>query len=197
MGGDPSVKTQRRSRRRRRRTRSDQHHALVHSHRWHPKRPLAEPAIRRLEVDPLPTGPLGRVHAAVPSWERLYDQYQSLYGQQPTTPGSRTAARAVPSGPARRPAAPASSGRPRCRCRPAPPGLPHPVPPPALRGAGPERTRRRAGDRRRWRGPPPRPRGAPRRPGARFLGWGSRAGGAGTPRGARPGWPGRPPRPTG
>jgi basic amino acid/polyamine antiporter, APA family len=33
----------------------------------------------------LPTGPLGQVHAAVPSRERLYDQYQSLYGKQPTT----------------------------------------------------------------------------------------------------------------
>ena len=78
MGGDPSVKTERRSRHRRRRVRSDQHRPLVHSHRWHRQRPLAEPAIRRLGVDPLPTGPLGQVHAAVPSWERLYDQYQSL-----------------------------------------------------------------------------------------------------------------------
>jgi hypothetical protein len=37
-------------------------------------------------VDPLPTGPLGQVHATVPSREHLYDQYQSLYGK-PTTPG--------------------------------------------------------------------------------------------------------------
>ena len=87
MGGDPSVKTERRSRHRRRRMRSDQHRPLVHSHRWHRQRPLAEPAIRRLGVDPLPTGPLSQVHAAVPSPEQLYDQYQSQYDKQPTTPG--------------------------------------------------------------------------------------------------------------
>ena len=37
----------------------------------------------------MPTGPLGQVHAAVPSWERLYDQYQSLYGNSRQPQGHR------------------------------------------------------------------------------------------------------------
>ena len=48
MGEAPNAQTQRRSRPSRHRIRSDQHHTLVHSHRRHRQRPLANPAIRHL-----------------------------------------------------------------------------------------------------------------------------------------------------
>jgi hypothetical protein len=55
----------------------------------------------------LPTGPLGQVHAAVPSRERLYDQYQSPYDKQPTTlwdhPQPRGSGRSSKIGTARHP----------------------------------------------------------------------------------------------
>lgn len=38
----------------------------------------------------MPTGPLGQVHAAVPSWERLYDQDQSLYASSRQLQGHRS-----------------------------------------------------------------------------------------------------------